>query len=382
MRKCDFCAREVQDEAVYCRYCHREIPRNEEIAGKKRCPYCAEWVDRGAIVCPFCALELGQGAGTSRVYRPDRPEGAPRFWDPRDVLRSSAVPPFTSEPATEGEKRSILGRIALGRTDRETPPEAPAIPLRASEPIEEPPTGPKPGLIRRLVTAKEATPDVARQRPTEPRGTTWGAEPRPPEGPLAPRLFAGPQEPPESLTPLPQPRTRNSSLLGFVVIAALGIIGVVIVLGSQLAGFDFGSLMGGISAAVPTDVATTPTSAPAATAPLLPGPSSTPEPTSAVLEPTPTAEATADCLLWDQVTVDHMGQTVCVYGEVKRRYTDADFAIVVIFSEEPGAFIVVDRGMPHPEVDPGVCVMVIGEVEVMSRVRPFIDAEGEILICQ
>jgi hypothetical protein len=73
---------------------------------------------------------------------------------------------------------------------------------------------------------------------------------------------------------------------------------------------------------------------------------------------------------------------VCVYGEVIRRYTDADFAIVVIFSEEPGAFIVVDREMPHPEVDPGVCVMVIGEVEVMSRVRPFIDAEGEILICQ
>jgi hypothetical protein len=44
MRKCDFCAQEIQDEAVYCRHCHRDLPRNERLAGKKRCAYCAEWI--------------------------------------------------------------------------------------------------------------------------------------------------------------------------------------------------------------------------------------------------------------------------------------------------------------------------------------------------
>jgi hypothetical protein len=55
---------------------------------------------------------------------------------------------------------------------------------------------------------------------------------------------------------------------------------------------------------------------------------------------------------------------------------------LIYFSSEPGAFIIVDRTAQHPEVDPGVCVMVIGEVEVMGRVRPVIDAQGEILFCQ
>ena len=95
MRKCDFCAQEIQDEAVFCRHCHRDLPRNERLAGKKRCAHCAEWIERGTIVCPYCTHDLVPSTGMSRVYRPDRPDAAPRSWDPRDVLRGGAVPPFT-----------------------------------------------------------------------------------------------------------------------------------------------------------------------------------------------------------------------------------------------------------------------------------------------
>jgi hypothetical protein len=152
--------------------------------------------------------------------------------------------------------------------------------------------------------------------------------------------------------------------------------------GGWFAGLDFRGLFGGL-AAPPSDAASpTPTVSVESTAPILPGPSPTIPPTSAPLEVTPTPDPLANCISWEQVTVAHEGQTLCVFGDVAGRYVTAEFPIVVYFSSEPGAFIIVDRLAPHPDVDPGVCVMVVGEVEVMSRVRPVIDAQGEILFCQ
>ncbi|OGO10324.1 MAG: hypothetical protein A2Z66_10990 [Chloroflexi bacterium RBG_13_66_10] len=380
MRKCDFCGQEIQDEAVFCRHCRRELPRSESIAGKKRCIYCAEWIERGAILCTYCGHELVPSGSIGRVYRPDRPEAAPRTWDPRDVFRAQSVPPFAPEGEAEGERRGVFGRLGIGRHD-ERPPEPAPAPLRASSPPEEPPTGPRPGLFRRLVTPKETGVDASRPRPTEPRKIAWGAEPRPPEGPLSPRLFAASPERLEDLPPVRQgiPWGR---LLGVVLV--IGIVGFafIAISGGWLRGFDPDGLLQGVAPPPSTSAPEAPTAIVETTAPLLPGPSPTAAPTNAAGQASSTPYPTADCLSWDRVTVANEGQTLCVFGEVAGRSVTADFPILIYFSSEPGAFIIVDRTSPHPEVDPGVCVMVIGEVEVMSRVRPVIDAQGEILFCQ
>jgi hypothetical protein len=170
--------------------------------------------------------------------------------------------------------------------------------------------------------------------------------------------------------------------MGVLFVAGLAVVAFVAIQGGLLAGLDLGSWLHALAPGPQTAATATPTTMLEATAPILPGPSPTTEPTIELVSPTGTADATANCLAWDQVTVEDEGQTLCVFGVVAGRYTTAEFPIVVYFSSEPGAFIIVDRTTPHPDVDPGVCVMVIGEVEVMSRVRPVIDAQGEILFCQ
>ncbi len=208
-----------------------------------------------------------------------------------------------------------------------------------------------------------------------------GAEPRPPDGPLSPRLFASSPEPLEELPPIRQgiPWGR---LIGVVVVIGIAAVGFLAISGGWFRGLDLEGMLRAVAPLPGTAPPETATAVVEATAPLAPGPSPTSPPTEPPPLPSGTPNALADCLSWEQITVANEGQTVCAYGVVSGRSVTADFPILIYFSSEPGAFIIVDRTAQHPEVDPGVCVMVIGEVEVMGRVRPVIDAQGEILFCQ
>lgn len=128
-------------------------------------------------------------------------------------------------------------------------------------------------------------------------------------------------------------------------------------------------------------------------------PASTPQPapsstiTSVALTVTPRAEVTDTphivaepttipaCVLWDQVSLDDADTVICVYGEVKRWYSDADIDFIALFSEEMGTFVFVDHTRSYPEVKPGTCIMAEGYVELMRGVRPFIDLAGTLEFC-
>jgi hypothetical protein len=58
MRSCPHCNKEIQDEAMFCRFCRRDIDPPLWLTSLHKCPFCAEWVERGIDRCPLCGREL------------------------------------------------------------------------------------------------------------------------------------------------------------------------------------------------------------------------------------------------------------------------------------------------------------------------------------
>ena len=419
MRDCPNCSQQIQDEAVYCRHCHTELEPQLWLTTMRRCPYCAEWIENDLEQCRYCDRTLfaaGAPHTAPFVETSSAPEDFPQSLRQNllddDSDEAAAISAAAAEFMAEEPSVPLAGFDAEASLYPDEPQEsgaydppseelAPSISdepqsdLRRSlydEPLaneipEEPATHYEPGDETSEYVDPPAPMDTATGSSIWMAGAAaeeddylGGTGPFPEGTDDFGRSTAGTEGVSDLRTDASGPPGRIRRSAGRVA----RIVIIVAVFGAAAWGlYELAQGPAGafLSEALATDIPTeTPIPEPTSTrrpAPTLPPVSEEPG-----IEPTVigTPSSSAECVLWDTITLDDEGDELCVYGMIKRWWTGEDIPFIAIFSEEVGTFAIIDRTTRHP-VGPGSCIMARGTVEIMAGTRPDIDAQGVLEAC-
>jgi RNA polymerase subunit RPABC4/transcription elongation factor Spt4 len=337
MRNCPHCGKEIQDEASFCRFCRRDVEPPLWLTSLQKCRYCAEWVERGIERCPLCGKEL---ITEEPFYISEEADSTER------LLNEVRENIFSKDKFEEDEEQE----------DEEETPEIPPF-----------------QVVPRIREEKRVVSE-------DPYESQEGL------GVLRERQRSQiPLEPIEELSPREiskQPRRPRIRIpLGKITPWLLLIVATIVVIALAIYAFQEFDPLGSLSLLASTSPTEDIPPAPTETE-LEP---TTPTPTigAAILPPDVSATATpGTCILWSEITSAMEGQTVCAYGIIKRRFrVDSEIPYMAIFSEEEGAFAIVDRATFYTQFRPGDCIQTQGEVELMRGLRPFIDAKNGLIAC-
>lgn len=335
MRNCPNCGKEIQNEAIFCRFCRRDVVPPTWLDSLEKCPYCAEWVERGLEHCPLCEKPLS-------TYEEAK---TPPFTGvhPDDLIANLRNQAGESEATQEELRPSFFHRLRdAGR----------------SEEMQE-----EPDLMEEEEVELEPL-----SRPHPPGGIADLDEEEIPSG-------FHTLEPERAGLSLP---VDVGVLLRYLLL--LIFIGATVAGGVYLLRGPARPLISSLLTPAPTP-STTPSPEPTNTMmaatlpPLASDQTPAPEGATPVLGP-------QDCLSWEEITRQDEGSQLCVFGEIRRWFSAENIPFFAIFSEEIGTFAFVDYNTTYPNVKPGVCIRDTGFIEVSPAGRPYMDLRGDFEFCE